>query len=263
MKTSLTLTFLSFVLLGNSTYAASLSYKEISTNEFELLLQNDTRLEISHAQDMLYEPAIKICGGKKPLYGKYKFEAKEPIAGGQKNASSFYFSQKITCVDELPSTAIQAKSNLSEARKNQIETAVRQLTEKYMSAKEAGKFEVAYGMLTDSMKEISAFDAWATRESKHFGELGNFIARDVWRITIYDNPVNSPQPGIYIAADYESKYDKSSMYCGYVVWFLHPNSKSDYKVMREEFGHISNEMLKKIPSAELGGVRKQIGCKAL
>jgi len=242
--------------------AATLSYKQISTDTFQLIFKNDVPLEIDHAQSSIYSSAVKICSGKTPLFGKYSFDSSEPITKGSE-ASSFTFLQTIKCTDEVAVTAAPKKLELSNTQEEAIKSKTKKMTEEFLSAKESEEFKKAYDMLDLGMKSITEFSAWKIKESDYFGEnMGKLVNRDIWRITLYNNPPNSPKPGLYIAADYENTYEKAPIHCGYVMWYLPAANPEELSVMREEYGNITTDIFKKIPKDNLQNIRKQIGCRA-
>ena len=254
-----------FVLFycGCST-AATLTYEQLSPNIFELILKNDVPLEIDQAQSSIYPNAVQLCKGKKPIFGKYSFNGSEPISQDTE-ASSFTFQQAIECTDdEVAVTPTPEKIDISEGQEETIKTAAKKMTELFLLAKESGEFKKAYDLLGSGMKGMTEFPDWKSKESEYFGlGLGALVSRDIWRITIYNNPPNSPKPGLYIAADYENSYDKSPIHCGYIMWFQPTPNSEDLSIMREEYGNIPKDILHKIPKENLQNVRKKIGCRAL
>tara|TARA_B100000768_G_scaffold9235_1_gene9493 strand:+ start:961 stop:1770 length:810 start_codon:yes stop_codon:yes gene_type:complete len=242
--------------------AATLSYEQLSTDTFQLILKNDVPLEIDQAQSSIYSGAVQTCNGKKPLFGKYSFYSTEPISKDAET-SSFTFLQEIRCTNEVAVTAAPKKLDLSNIQEKAIKSAAKKLTEEFLSAREAGEFKKAYDMLGSGMKEINEFSAWKSKEFDYVGEnLGKLVSRDIWRVTLYNNPPNSSIPGLYVAADYENSYEKSPIHCGYVMWHLPAANSGEFTVMREEYGNITSDILKKIPEENLQNVRKQIGCRA-
>ena len=249
-------------VLSSQCLAGALTYKEVSTNQFELTLKNEVPLEIAQAQQAIYESAVQICNGKIPSYGKYKFESKQPISDAEET-SSFTFLQHISCTDEKQKNTVNSKFELTGKQEADIKKLVNKMTNQFMQSKELGEFQIAYDMLTPSNKQTSEFSSWKQRQTEYFTNSGKLVNRNIWRVTIYNNPDNSPQPGIYIAADYESNYELFPIHCGYVIWHTSNQNSKEFKVMREEFGNISNDMLKQIKPEDLQKIRKQIGCRAL
>ncbi|PCI46006.1 MAG: hypothetical protein COB51_08100 [Moraxellaceae bacterium] len=82
-----------------------------------------------------------------------------------------------------------------------IKSTAKKRTEEFLLAKESGEFKKAYDILGSGMKDITEFPVWKSKESDYFGgDLGKLVKRDIWRVTLYNNPQNSPTPGLYIAA---------------------------------------------------------------
>ncbi|MFT5116912.1 MAG: hypothetical protein ACI9NY_000438 [Kiritimatiellia bacterium] len=183
---------------------ATLSYKQLSTDTFQLILKNDTPLGIEQAQSSLYSSAVKICKGKMPAFEKYSFESSEPISKGVSTAS-FTFQQEIKCTDKTEATPTLTKLDVSKSQEEAIKSKVREMTAQFLIAKEVGKLKEAYDMLGEGMKSMTDFPSWESKESNYFGEKsGKLVSREIWRITLYNNPQNAPKSGLYIAADYEN-----------------------------------------------------------
>lgn len=130
--------FILFVLFycGYSS-ATTLSYSQISTDTFQLILKNDVPLEIEQAQSSIYSGAVQIFSGKKPSFGKYSFDSSEPISKGSED-SSFTFLQEIKCTDEAAVAATPDKLDLSNIQEEAIKSTAKKMTEEFLSAKESG-----------------------------------------------------------------------------------------------------------------------------
>lgn len=249
--------------MNTTSIAATLSVKKLSNLEFEMLLEHDQAIEAPNAQAAIYESAVQVCNGKKPKFGKYEFESKEPISN-KKAKSTFYFKQVFTCSNEVYAATKAAtkneKSNLSSAQVDSIKAKAREFTNKFLSAKRRGNYREAYELLTPGMKSTSNYVDWEKKEADYRDLSGEFASRNIWRITIYDNPENSPKPGIYIAADYESEFNNIPVHCGYVIWYLHTPESKDFKVMREEYGYIENKIYREISDQDLKITKSKFGC---
>jgi len=224
------------------------------------MLEHDAVLEIQQAQSSMYQSAVQLCKGKKPIYGEYKFESTEPISN-KDESTKYLFMQRITCEGEITGITRMDKPVLSQDQEERIKTTTRNYTGDYFLAKEGGNYKAAYEILTPGMQQLSDYPSWMGREDAHFKKLGKFISRDISKITIYNNPENSPKPGIYVAADYESKYESSPINCGYIIWYTPEADSGDYRVMREEYGSISKENMDKLSQEEINVMRSKIGCK--
>ncbi|MCH8617525.1 DUF4019 domain-containing protein [Undibacterium sp. TS12] len=255
----------SLCLFSSYSQAVELAYKKISASEYELVLSNNASMTIAQAQAAMQGPATTLCGDKKAQFGKYTFKTDESKAGSINDArsASFKMMQTLNCVDALPTTAKPfSVAKLSSDDEARFRNEVKKLTVIYFSALEKGDYQAAYNMLGSSTKSLSAYPEWKARASAYQATIGKLINRDLWRITVYDNPANSQQPGVYIAVDYETRHSAAPITCGYVVWFVPPGSKSGFSLMREEYGHVTADILKNISASDLGQLRKQMGCRA-
>ena len=255
---------ISLLLFTQAVVAISLSYKQISESEYVWVVENDSALEIDEAQRIIYNGALEMCKGLSPVYGKYKFESSEKIISDEvdNESDTYLFTQNIQCVESMEIQQDSPKSILNIEQENEIKIKAKKLTKEYLSAKENKEFKKAYAMLTKNMQEMSDFKTWRKRESKTYADYGREVASEIWRMTVYDNPPNSPKPGVYVAADYESSFVDTPIHCGYVMWFLPIDNLNDFKVMREEYGSITNKIMKQVHASELPQIRQQIGCRA-
>lgn len=255
---------LSALLSTSSVWAADLAYKKLSGSSYELVLSSDTSLTVDQAQAMMAEPAVKLCNGKIPEFGKYKFSSNDPIAGQPtNNKSSFNMVQALSCVADIPErpNPKQATSKLSEDDIARFKIEGKKLSNAYMSAIDNGYYEVAYNMLGRGLKNFSTLEEWQTRTAAYQAQIGKQISRDFWRITVYDNPANAQQPGTYVAVDYETRQSIAPITCGYLLWFQPAGTRNNFTLMREEYGHISEDILKSTAASDMGKLRKQMGCK--
>jgi len=203
--------------------------------------------------------AVQLCNGKIPIFGKYEFESTEPVSKNN-GQTMFTFTQRVTCSDEDYSSPTRVKFDLSQEQEKLLSEQARKYTSIYLSAKNQGKYNDAYKMLTPGNKSISSFGEWKAREEEYQAVTGDFINRNIWKTTVYDNPENSSQPGIYIAVDYESKFQNVPLHCGYVIWFINEPGSTDFKVMREEHGYIDSKIYNKISEQELKDIKSKFKC---
>jgi hypothetical protein len=243
-------------------WAADLAYKKLSGTSFELVLSSDASLTLDQAQAMMAEPAAKLCNGKIPEFGKYKFNRDEPLASqAAEGKTSFSMVQILNCVADIPERPKLASSKLSEDDIARFKIEGKKLSNAYMSAIDNGYYEVAYNMLSKGLKNTSTLEEWQTRTSAYQAQIGKQVSRDLWRITVYDNPANAQQAGTYIAVDYETRQSIAPITCGYLIWFQPAGTKNNFTLMREEYGHIPEDILKATAAGDVVKLRKQMGCK--
>ncbi len=138
----------------------------------------------------------------------------------------------------------------------QVQLIVRQ-TYAYFAAKDAGKFQEAYALMSPAQKNVAPFDGWTASSGKFNLEAGPVVSRAIRKVTWYKDPPGAA-PGIYAAVDYLSKFANVDIHCGYVVW----NEQVDgsFLLVREEQNYISRDMQQKIRPEDLEKVRAQFGC---
>ncbi len=247
-------------LSSGAGHAASLSYNQIDENLHELILTTAFSLEVPQAQNALIEPALQICNGRMPRFGNYEFESTEP-AGTADGEESFVFTQEITCTDELVTQSPRKPFELSAEQEKQLGEKAKLYAIEYLTAKQTGNLDTAYQMLSSQMQQFVTINSWKEQESEYYSTVGDVTSYDVWRTTVYNNPADSPEPGLYIATDYENLHENGTISCGYVISYLPEPDATTLVVMREERGNISTEISKKLSAEELKNVRNQFGCK--
>lgn len=249
--------------------AATLSHEKISKANIRITLENDAPMEIDQAQAAIGSYAVQVCEGKYPLFGKYTFNSTENVASASADEkeslpSSFSFIQEIECVEAPPEKPEGRRIDISKEQEESIKIKVANLTIDYLLAKESGRFREAYDSLGSEMKDITGYTAWEKRESTYFTEkLGGLISRDIWNTTVYNNPPNAPKPGIYIAIDYENKYELAPIHCGFIVWYMPTLDLSEISIMREEYGRISKRETQNSTPELLKKMRAEMKCRAL
>ena len=255
------LVFVTVTLAYTSVIAENeISIEEISDAKFRLTLISETMLEITTAQELLVPTAVSVCDGKYPQYGHYEFESDEKVStDSDSSANSFELAQEIECIDPPVAPIPDSRSFVADVQAEQaIEDSVRVLSESYFSSLIAGRLDEAYDYLSESMKSYRSFDEWSAQVSEFRNSAGELIDLNIHTITIYDNPPNSPQPGIYVAVDYQNRFKNAPYHCGYLVWYR--AEVGEFRIMREETGLITNETLGEIPKEQLSQLLAQMRC---
>jgi hypothetical protein len=117
---------------------------------------------------------------------------------------------------------------------------------------EAASARDAFWRVMDAQDYVSAYDTLTTGmkmllSPARFAELGgqsrtNYGAtseRRVMRTTVYDNPPNAPEPGIYIAFDFVARTERADRSCGYII--MHKAAEGEpFRVTRTEQTYMDN-----------------------
>lgn len=101
---------------------------------------------------------------------------------------------------------------------------------------------------------------WKNDKLSFQAMAGELLEISIRKITIYDNPAGAPEPGLYVAADYSNVYRDVPIHCGYIMWFRPIGG--EFRITREETGHVTAEQLKSIPSAQLPEIKHKLRCLA-
>ena len=93
--------------------------------------------------------------------------------------------------------------------------------------------------VTDFMKMSDQFRSRA----------GPLLERRLLKFTWLKDPAGAPFPGIYVAVDIATKFEKIDRHCGYIVLYQQPSGGS-FQVMRAESNFIDNASAKKIQTTQ-------------
>jgi hypothetical protein len=137
--------------------------------------------------------------------------------------------------------------------------AVLSATYAYFAARDRGRYPEAWAMLSESMKRISPIAEWKRGAADFNAAAGAVRGRRVTEITWYNNPPNAPQPGVYVAADFSSEFDRLEFVCGYLMWLLQPDGS--FRLAREEQNLLDKATASKLASIDRQPLRAQMGCK--
>ncbi len=92
-----------YLLLGMLTSVAAVAgsaidVQQMSPDSYLLTYRGDRSISVDNAQEILYRPAVEVCAGYEPVYGRYKQKhsaAMSTRAPGRKEM--FLFVQEIRC----------------------------------------------------------------------------------------------------------------------------------------------------------------------
>jgi hypothetical protein len=61
-----------------------------------------------------------------------------------------------------------------------------------------------------------------------------------------------------VAADFSNAYRNVPIHCGYLMWFRPIDG--EFRIIREESGHITAEQLSRIPASQLPEIKQRFRC---
>lgn len=131
-------------------------------------------------------------------------------------------------------------------------------TRAYFDAKDGGQYDRAYALIAPSMRSYLTRDLYASESARFNAEAGRAEERRVMRLTWYRDPPDAPAPGLYVAADYRSRFPNIYLHCGYLMWHREPDGR--FRLVREEQSFIDKGMAARTPPEQLQGLERQFGC---
>lgn len=234
----------------------------------EALDENRFRLSISGridsveaAQAALMPTARQLCGARQVSFGTFRF-AQTGMSDRPGTAMSpvrLEVEQELFC--GIPRRTVDAAAvqvpgwEPSEADQQAVLAA----TYAYFAARDRKRYPEAWSMLSESMKQISPVADWQRNAADFNAMAGAVRGRRVTEITWYNNPPDSPRPGIYAAADYSGEFENVEFVCGYVMWLLQPDGS--FRLAREEQNLLDKATAKNLASDDRQPLRAQMGCK--
>jgi hypothetical protein len=250
--------------LGASAPAPGLYLRRRSPSDLEFVLVSRSAMDERTAQARILAAAVSACEGLRPVAGKYEFESSQRVdAGGQ---GTFQFTQQVSCtadavpaVPTVPAVAAARLPTLSSPEQaREIEAVIRGKSEDYFRQIAAGNIDQVYAQTSPSIGVDEA--TWKTSKRSLQAVLGELVRISITRVTVYDNPADALEPGLYVAADYTNEFSNAPLHCGYLMWFRPIGG--DFRVHREEAGHVTAAQYQAMPAAQHDRIREQMRCRS-
>lgn len=131
-------------------------------------------------------------------------------------------------------------------------------TQAYLRDKDDGRYDRAYAMIAPSMQSYLKRDLYASESARFNAEAGKAEERRVMRLSWYRDPPDAPAPGLYVAADFRSRFPNIFLHCGYLMW--HQEKDGGFRLVREEQSFIDKGMAARTPSEQLQKLENRFGC---
>lgn len=239
-----------------------ISHERIGENHFRIRFAATGVSDLGQAQAALVPTAERLCSPLPARLGRYNWEASEQLenAAGARAPGSIILHQEVHCgatVPEVEEPAAAPDPNWQPGPAD--ERAVTQATEAYFAARDSGRYEEAYGMLTLGRRGDTTLEGFTSRVRTFNERAGARRGRRIIRLTWYNSPPQAPVPGIYAAADYSADFANLHFVCGYLIWLLQPDGS--WRVIREEENNFWRSDAPNATAEEMAGIRAQIGCR--
>lgn len=128
----------------------------------------------------------------------------------------------------------------------------------YFTAKDGGRYDRAYAQIDGVMRSYLTPEIYRAQAEQFNREAGRVSERRVTRLTWYRDPPGAAEPGIYVAADFRSRFANIDLHCGYIMW--HRDKDGRFRIVREEQSFIDNGMARQMAPERLAPLPRQFGC---
>jgi hypothetical protein len=242
--------------------AQEISVRQLQQDSYEVVLTNQSKLDERDAKAYIARAAAELCRGLSPVLGKYRFESKEALGTSlpSREPTSFRFAQEVSCLPvslTTPSRRPQTPASPDEIERARSE--ITKVSEDYFRLLAAKKFDAAYSQMRE--EAIGLDKATRIRDKQSFQVLaGDPVAISIVKITVYDNPSEAAEPGLYVAADFKNVYKNVPYECGYLMW--HRPNGGTFGITRIEVGHVTRESFMRIPEAQRPELLQKLRCVA-
>ncbi|MFN3514317.1 MAG: DUF4019 domain-containing protein [Phenylobacterium sp.] len=215
--------------------------ERVGEREFRLSLPAAELDDPARAQQLLLPAAVELCGADAIRFGEFAFDA---------GADPPKLVQDLTCEPPPPPPAPFDPTPDQEA-------AVAALTERFFTARNAADAAAARRLFRDDWSEVDA-ERWRT-EAEAFNRLaGTETRRAVTRTLWFENPPESPDPGVFAALDYTSSFENVRTACGFVLW---RREADGFRLVREQLDHLTPEAEAGLSGVQLAEARAKLGCR--
>ena len=246
------------IIWMSSASAAEISVRQIQPGTYEFVLTNPTALSESEARAGIAEAAASTCKGLTAVPGRWRYESKEGIGGGDRE--TFRFVLEVSCVPGAQKQAGERRPTLqNEEESRRVQNEVKLKSEAYFQLIASKRIEEAVTQVAIARMGVNEA-RWKSDKLSFQAMAGEPLEISIRKITVYDNPAGAPEPGLYVAADFSNVYRDVPIHCGYLLWFRPVDG--DFRITREETGHVTSEQLKSIPSAQLPEIKRRLRCLA-
>ena len=237
---------------------APVTHERIGENGYRLRIQVPNTSEVERAQTLLMPEAQRLCDGRTPYFGHYRWDGQERMdnQSGAREAVSLTLEQDISCgaPGPVPAQTAAAPDSAWQPSPADVE-AVLDRTNTYLAAKDSGRFRDAYDMLSPTNQAMATFETWSGQARAFNSEAGASRGRQLIRVTWYNDPPGAPVPGIYAAVDFNGDFAGLHFLCGYVVWLLQPDGS--WQLVREEQNRASRADSPDMTAENIARIRAQ------
>lgn len=240
---------------------SSITVREASEGQFVGTLVSDTALSTEDAQSRVLGVAASACKELTPSLGHYDFKSLESISAATPGPDRFEFNQNFTCHEPTPTDLVQTTATvISDAEKARLVELATSETRKLIGDPDEAVVREFHAKFSPTLSSMLPLTVWIEQQAEIHKSAGAMSAAPGFKVTTYIDPPDSPGPGVYIAVDFQARYDSAPFRCGYVIWLF--DTQSSLSVLRLEEGIIYDRDAASMTADELARTRQQFRCFA-
>ena len=228
-----------------------------SDGRYTLILEVDEAIGVAEGQRLLLPTAVQLCDGLAPRLGAYEFTTREAL-DGQVSADSFVLAQEIECGDFERAEDKPPSRELGDPERAEIERVTAARAAEFHEALADGEDQEALAMFSGLSPSAIPDEDWHNEQAEFKAKAGPLGEVDVWKVTLYVDPPDAPEPGIYVATDLEVSYE-NLIVCGYFIWLEDPDGT--LRITRREVGEIPADVASTMSESQLAKVRSDFRCR--
>lgn len=136
--------------------------------------------------------------------------------------------------------------------------AVTDATYAYFADKDAGRYAAAYRRFAASVRAYLTPQLYASESAGFNAAAGRGGERRIVTLTWERDPPDAPTPGLYVAADFVSRFPNLRLHCGYLMWRREPDGA--FRIVREEQSFLDEHAARAMTSDRLATLPQRFGC---
>jgi hypothetical protein len=237
----------------------SITIREASKNNFVGTLVSDRELSIEDAQGKLLANAAATCRDRVPHFGRYTFESTKQVPAAASATDRFKFKQAFSCeeraLERLPPASATV---ISEEEQQRLVNRATDETRNLIDPADERARRAIHAMFSPELSAMVPLTQWLEQQEQMHRNSGAMTGTPLLKTTTYIDPPDSPGPGVYVAVDFQAKYENVPFRCGYVIWLF--DQQSHLSVLRIEDGIIYNKDAAGMTAEALEQTKQQFRC---
>lgn len=242
---------LAALLIASALPAPVVHTEPLEAGRFRITL-SAPGLTLQQGQAKAAEEAMRLCKGDARL-GRYRWRSDEKT--GSAAPIALTLEQEAEC-GAAPPRIVHRPTGWKPSPADVSE--VLDLTSRYFSARDSGRYRDAWNLLTPSMQEMEPLAAYQARQIEFKARAAGGLKREPVAVTWYDNPPNAPAGGIFAAVDFVGQSSRLQLLCGYLMWLRQPDGS--WRLTREEEGSLDRGPVASSPQ-QLAEAKAAMHCR--